>query len=170
MKAKKKEDSKVKFDSAIFFVKDLAKSKQFYADLLSQKIVWDFGKNITFEGGFAIWKREDALDIIFSESAPKERRGKNGTNNTEVYFESANLEELYEKLKENGIKFVHPIREERWGQRSFRAYDPDGYIIRFGEPMSSVVARHHQKGMSPEDIAKKVVIPLEVVNKILEII
>lgn len=150
--------------SAIF-VQDVEKSKNFYANILGQKITMDFGLNVAFEGNLAIWEKNYALNTIFSENA---KNVKVGSNNVEIYFESTNLEKLYQKLENEGIKLLHPIAEAPWGKRSFRVYDPDNHIIEIGEPMSTVVIRLHQNGMSPEEITKKSMMPIEIVNKILE--
>ena len=63
--------SNPKFESAVFFVQDVDKSKNFYVNILGQKITMDFGLNVAFEGGLAIWETEYALNTIFSEKAKK---------------------------------------------------------------------------------------------------
>ena len=164
-KKKKEEISFPKFESTVFFVQDVEKSKNFYANILGQKILMDFGLNVGFEGGFAIWDADYALKSIFQEKADKI---KVGGNNTEIYFESSKLESLYQKLKNESVEFIHPIREAPWGQKAFRIRDPDKNIIEFGEPMSDVVIRLHEQGKTIEEIAKKSLMPIEIINKILE--
>ena len=84
-------------------------------------------------------------------------------------FESAVffVQDIDQKLEDNDVKLIHPIIEAPWGQKAFRAYDPDNHIIEFGEPMTAVVIRLHQKGMSPEEIIQKTTMPIEIVNQIL---
>ena len=157
-----KKYSNPEFKSAVFFVQDVAKSKNFYTNILGQKIMMDLGRNVIFEGGLGIWEANYALNTIFSDKVEV------GGNNVEIYFESSILEEVYQKLENNDVKLLNPIIEAPWGQRTFRVYDPDNHIIEFGEPMPTVVIRLHQKGMSPEEIIKKTKMPVEIVNKILE--
>jgi len=151
-----------KFESSAFFVDDVEKSKYFYANILGQKILMDFGRNVGFEGGFAIWEKEYALNTIYSDKA---RSVSVGGNNSEIYFESSNLDDLCNKIKKEGIKFIHPIHEHPWGQRAFRVFDPDNHIIEFGEPMSIVVLRYHKQGMNVEEISKKTLMPIEMIKK-----
>jgi catechol 2,3-dioxygenase-like lactoylglutathione lyase family enzyme len=167
MSEKKQEEkySNPKFESAVFFVQDVDRSKEFYTNILGQKITMNLGRNVVFEGGLAIWEANYALNTIFSDKA---KNVKVGGNNVEIYFESSNLEEVYQKLENNNVKLLNPITEAPWGQKTFRVYDPDNNIIEFGEPMPAVVIRLHQKGMSPEEITKKTKMPIEIVNKILE--
>ena len=163
-----KEEEKGKnpaFHSAVFFVADINKSKQFYSDLLGQKIIMDFGRNVGFEGGLAIWERNYAVNMIFGENANNIDVGK---NNAEIYFEYLALDELFQRITEEKVRVIHPILEQPWGQRAFRIYDPDNHIIEFAEPMSNVVLRFRESGMKLEEIAKKSLMPIEFIKMVLQ--
>jgi catechol 2,3-dioxygenase-like lactoylglutathione lyase family enzyme len=153
------------FRSIVLLVKEIKKSKHFYNIVLGQKVIMDFGKNVGFEGGLAIWEREYALNLIFQE---KMRDIKVGINNAEIYFESDDLYDLYERISKEEIKVIHSIREQPWGQRVFRIYDPDNHIIEFAESMASVVLRLDMKGFSLEEIAKKSLMPKEFIKMVLQ--
>ena len=47
------------------------------------------------------------------------------------------------------------LKSNHEGQKCFRIYDPDKHIIEFGEPMSIVIERFGNQGLSVEDIVKK---------------
>ena len=85
-----------------------------------------------------------------------------------VYFETHELEETYEHLAQAGVEFVHPIREEPWGQRVMRLYDPDGHIIEIGEPLEAVVLRLHHQGLSADSISEKTSMTEEQVKRVLD--
>ncbi|MCW3996987.1 MAG: VOC family protein [Candidatus Bathyarchaeota archaeon] len=121
--------------SVVFLVNDIEKSKYFYTDVLGQKVVMDFGRNVGFEGGLSIWEKEYALNLIFQGKASDV---KVDGNNFELYFESDDLDALFNRLEGN-INLIHSIIEHPWGQRAFRVYDPDDHIIEFAESMTSVV-------------------------------
>ena len=152
------------YQSVVLLVEDIEKSKYFYNVVLGQKIVMDFGRNVGFEGGLAIWEKKYALNLIFEE---KKSNVKVGSNNAEIYFEFDALSDLYEKLK-GRIKIIHPIREHSWGQRAFRGYDPDGHILEFAESMASVVLRLHSEGLGVEEISKKSMMPIEFIHLVLK--
>jgi hypothetical protein len=57
------------FKSAVLLAKDVKKSKHFYNIVLGQEIVMDFGRNVGFIGGLAIWEQDYALNLIFQEKA-----------------------------------------------------------------------------------------------------
>jgi catechol 2,3-dioxygenase-like lactoylglutathione lyase family enzyme len=151
------------YHSCVLLVKDIGKSKHFYNSILGQKIVMDFGRNVGFVGGLALWERDYALNLIFEE---KKQDIKVGANNAEIYFECENLDDLFNRLKEK-IKVIHPIREHPWGQRAFRIYDPDNHIIEFAESMESVILRLHLNGLNLEEISKKSMMPIEFIRMTL---
>jgi predicted enzyme related to lactoylglutathione lyase len=154
-----------KYQTAVFFVSDIKKAKQFYSEILEQKIVADFGKNEGFEGGLSIWEKDYALNTIFKEKAKEVTVG---ANSAEIYFESSNLTDLFERLTKEAVKIIHPIVEHPWGQRAFRIYDPDNHIIEFGEPMSDVIVRFYNNGLSIKEIAEKSLMPVEFIIMVLQ--
>ena len=152
------------YHSCVLLVKDIERSKHFYSIVLGQQIIMDFGRNVGFEGGLAIWEREYALKMIFQEKA---KDAIVGENNFEVYFETKNLYNLYKRLVKEKVKVIHSIREHPWGQRAFRIYDPDSHIIEFAESMESVVKRLNSDGVEIEEISKKTMMPIEFIKMVI---
>jgi len=153
------------YRSVVLLVEDIEKSKEFYNKLLGQKIIMDFGRNVGFEGGLAIWEKEYALNLIFQE---RSYNIKVGANNSEIYFESDDLETFYSRICKERIKIIHPIRQHPWGQRAFRVYDLDDHIIEFAESMESVVKRLDREGLSLEEISKKSMMPKDFIKMALK--
>jgi catechol 2,3-dioxygenase-like lactoylglutathione lyase family enzyme len=156
----------IKFQSGVIFVKDVEASRRFYEGLLGQEVEMDFGPNVGFVGGFAIWQVDHACQTIF-ERAPG-GTGSLGSENYELYFEADDLDTPHAQLSDAGVQFAHPLREQPWGQRVFRVYDPDGHIVEIGEPMPVVIQRFLAQGMSAEEAAERTSMPLEIVQKIAE--
>ena len=156
---------KPKFICSLIFVKDVNRSKDFYQNVLRQKIEWDFGRNVSFECGLSLWDGAYAHEITGLTQLSTDAWGK---QNLELYFETEDLDREYEFLTKNDVLFVHPIIDQPWGQRCFRIYDRDHHIIEFGEPMPLVIRRYHDEGMSIEDIKKKTFMPIEAILSILE--
>lgn len=139
-------------------VKDLEVSKTFYVDLLDQTIKYDLGKNITFEGDFAIHLRSDYQELLGENPITE------GGNNFELYFELDDMEALLEKLMEHDVQFVHEMREQPWRQRVLRFYDPDKHIIEVGETMQHLCSRLKNEGLSQEEVQKITGLPSEFVE------
>ena len=154
----------LKFISSVIFVKDIQASRHFYEDVLNQKIDADFGLSIGYVGGFSIWQSDHALQTIFGTSTAEANRL--GSRNFEFVFETEELDEVLERVKQANVPFVHPIVEQPWGQRVFRIYDPDGYIVEFGEPMDAVIRRLLDEGRSVEDVTRQTAMPFETVEAI----
>jgi predicted enzyme related to lactoylglutathione lyase len=152
----------IKFESAVVLVKDVATSRQFYEGVLEQEVFMDFGPNVSFAGGaFAIWQVDHAHGIMFGKPS-----GEVGQGEMEVYFESDDVNGVVERFEEAGVKFVHPMREQPWGQRVVRVYDPDGHIVEVGEPIPVFVTRFLSQGISVEQAAERTGIPVEAVQQI----
>jgi catechol 2,3-dioxygenase-like lactoylglutathione lyase family enzyme len=155
----------LRFVCPLVVVEDIAASRRFYEQLLGQLVKADYGEDVAFEGNFAIHHRPhyqsllgDAADYPVSTKA----------NNGELYFETDEIEVVYERLKQAGAEFIHAIREEPWGQRVMRLYDPDGHIVEIGEPMEAAVARLHNEGLSVAKICERTLMPREIVERAIE--
>jgi catechol 2,3-dioxygenase-like lactoylglutathione lyase family enzyme len=140
----------VKFISTLITVSDIKKSRDFYQNVLGQKVKYDFGENITFDGGFAIHERAHFKKLIDNKEI------KVGGNNFELYFEHDDVSGIEKKLIENNITFVHKTREQPWRQRVIRFYDLDRNIIEVGESMEFLSYRLFREGNSMDEIAKTI--------------
>lgn len=145
------------FHSTVLFVKDIEVSKEFYSRFLNFSIEHDFGKNVIMSNGLSLW------EINPEHIINKELETTIESNRFELYFEADNLEEISHKLKTAGVKFLHFIEEEPWGQRTIRLFDPDNHLVEIGEPMDIFINNMHNKGLTPAQISAKSGIPIETV-------
>lgn len=150
----------MKYISPLIVVNDIATSREFYEKMLGQKIKYDFGANVTFEGDFSIHLERHFQDLIGERFQILKK-----ANNFELYFETEELEIIIQKLRASKVEFIHDIKEQPWGQRVARFYDPDHHIIEIGESMDSVILRYHRAGFLPKDIHKKTSMPMEVIEQ-----
>jgi hypothetical protein len=86
-------------------------------------------------------------------------------HNGESYFETDEVELFSQRLRQAGVEFIHTVREQPWGQRVMRFYDPYGHVIEIGEPMEAVVRRFHEQGLPIDDIAKRTSLLREFVER-----
>ena len=89
-------------------------------------------------------------------------------NAVELVFEETEMDKFIEHLKGFDIEYVHDIVEHSWGQRVIRFYDPDYHIIEVGEDMKMVVMRFINSGMTNEQVAERMRVPLEHVQGYLD--
>ncbi len=129
------------------------------------EVTADFGANVTLSDRIALqtldtWqgfvhKTQD--DICF------------GHNSAELYFEVKDMDSFTQKLTEwPQIEYLHPLKEHSWGQRVLRFYDLDRHIVEVGEDIIMVVRRFVGQGMSPEQTAKRMDVPLSYVISCLD--
>lgn len=147
----------MKFTSTLLAVGNMEKSKQFYHDVIGLNVVADFGANVTLDGGIVL----QTLDTW--ESFIRTERIVLPNNAGELYFEEEDIAAFCAHLKAFEIHYVHGLLEHRWGQRVIRFYDPDGHMIEVGEKLDAVVLRFMKQGLSAEETAARMDIPLDFV-------
>jgi catechol 2,3-dioxygenase-like lactoylglutathione lyase family enzyme len=154
----------MRFICPLIVVNNIEVSRNFYENVLNQKVQCDFGENVSFEDGFAIHLKSHFSDLISINKNDIVQK----SNNSELYFEEDNLDSFLQKLKSiDSVEYVHGLKEQPWGQRVIRFYDPDKHIVEVGEPMESVVKRFLSKGLSIEEIVKRTLMPEEFVRQCL---
>jgi catechol 2,3-dioxygenase-like lactoylglutathione lyase family enzyme len=151
--------------STAIFVKDIGAARDFYEKILQQQVELDFGKNIIFKGNLAIWEIQDYH--IIPKALGIEKTSDSTVNRFELYFETEDLDAVYNRLKQNGIRFMHEIHEEIWGQRTIRFFDPDSHLIEIGESLKQFVCRFYKQGMTVEQVSEKTHVPVAEVQRLI---
>ncbi len=150
-------ESPLIYRNTVLFVKDIGRSKAFYQKFLLQKTAFDFDKTMGFTSGIALWEVQQDHPL---------NAGKADSAGFELYFDSEDLDGDYHNIKKAGLRFKHEIREENWGQRTIRFYDPDGHLIEIGESLEVFVGRM-ARTMTVAEITAKTSIPEADVKKII---
>ena len=154
----------VNFCSSVLLVNNIKDSREFYEDILGQTVEIDHGECIGFVGGFSIWQIEHAFEIMAKDYSSSLSGNKNG--HFELYFESDDLDDMHKKLIARKVEFVHDVIEQPWGQRAFRIYDPDKHMVEIGEPMTAVIKRYLNQGITAIEVAKRTSMPFEIVQTV----
>lgn len=150
------------YKGTLIAVKNIEESKKFYHDILDMNVVGDFGANVQLDGGLFL----QALDTWSGFINSKEVYLKN--NAGELYFEVSDINEFYKKLQAANIEYVHELMEHNWGQRVVRFYDPNHHIIEVAEDISMVVKRFFHSGMTVEQVADRMDVPVDYVKECLK--
>lgn len=153
----------MKYVCTLIAVKNIEQSKKFYHDLLNQEVIADLGANVTLTGGFALQTAESWQNFIQKE----EQEVLYGNNDAELYFEEDDIDSFMDRLKDFGVEYVHYLKEHAWGQRVVRFYDLDKHIIEVGENMAVVAKRFVDSGLTVEQTAKRMAVPIEYIKVLL---
>lgn len=148
----------MKFKNPLIVVRDIDKSVDFYKKLLGLRVVMDFGANKTLTGGLCLQTLDTYRDFIDGGEISF------GGNTFELYFEEDDFDRFIDKLESIDVDYVHPAKEHSWGQRVVRFYDPDRHIIEVGENMKSVCRRFLESGLSIEQVATRMDVPIKFVT------
>lgn len=151
--------------SVALFVKDIELSRLFYVEVLGQEVELDFGGNIIFKSGFAIWqiRSEHIIPATLGESKIFDP----SVNRFELYFETEDIEDVFNRLKQSGVRYLHEMHEEAWGQRTVRFFDPDGHLIEVGESLGCFVRRFYEQGLSVSAVSERTSVPPAEVKRLL---
>jgi catechol 2,3-dioxygenase-like lactoylglutathione lyase family enzyme len=151
----------MKYHSVGIFVTDIEVSRRFYTEVLGRQIEHDFGGNIILAGGISIWQI-DANHIL-----SRTLNTNAAANRFELYFETEDIQGVGSRLNEYGVRYLHDVIEEPWGQRTIRFFDPDGHLIEVGESMVTFIGRMHRQGMTVQQISLKTSISQEHVRGLI---
>ena len=127
----------MKIKNPMLVVTDINKSLEFYIKVLGLHVIMDFGANKTLTGGLALQTLETWNEFIGTDNVSF------GSNSSEVYFEEDNFDKFADRLKN---------------------YDPDKHIIEVGENIKVVCKRFLDSGMTPEQVAERMDVPMKFVN------
>ncbi|WP_315081724.1 VOC family protein [uncultured Clostridium sp.] len=155
----------MKFTNPLIVVNDMEKAKQFYQEVLGLNVILDFGANVTLAGGISLQTKKSWMAFINKQEDEIQFE----CNNAELYFEEENFDSFIEKINNiTDIQYVHPVIEHSWGQRVVRFYDLDKHIIEIGESMLVVCKRFMKSGLSIEETAKRMDVPVEYVQSCIK--
>lgn len=150
----------MKFKNPLLAVSNMAQSIAFYEEVLGLHKIMDFGANVTLTGGLSLQTRETWAEFI---GVSPDELGWCGKV-SELYFEEDDFDAFVEKLGGLEIHYVHPVKKHAWGQRVVRFYDPDCHIIEVGENIKAVCKRFLDSGMTMEQTAKRMDVPVKLVK------
>lgn len=152
----------MKLNNPMLIVTDMDKSVDFYKKVFGLRVVMDFGANKTLTGGLVLQTIETFKEFIGTDAIYF------GGNNFEIYFEENDFDIFINRLKECNVEYVHPVKEHSRGQRVVRIYDLDRHIIEIGENMKVVCRRFLASGMTPEQVATRMDVPIKFVNACMQ--
>lgn len=154
----------MKYAGTLLCVSDIKRAKEFYETLFGCEVGMDLGVHVAFTNGIFLQEENSWMEFI--------HQSKNtlayGGNDAELYFEERDIDAFAQKLDAFHVELVHPLKEHSWGQRVVRFYDPDRHIIEVGEHLGGVVRRFMAAGMTLEETARRMDVPLEMLTAFLE--
>ena len=106
-------------------VRDVARSKSFYQDILGMDVVWEPDpQNVYLSSG--------CDNIALHEVSQSFATGATEQQLDHLGFVVATIDQvkqLEETFRASGVKIVHPFKLHRDGSASFYCADPDGIVI-----------------------------------------
>ena len=154
----------MKYSGTLLSVRDIARARRLYEGLLGCVVSLDLGVHIAYTNGIFLQQEQSWREFI----AKEEGEIAYGANDAELYFEEHEIESFYVRMRVFDVELLHGMIEHSWGQRVVRFYDYDGHIIEVGEHLGDVARRFLNEGMSLEEVAKRMDVPLETIEALLK--
>lgn len=152
----------------VLFVKNAAKSREFYVNILGMNIAMSNGDlNFFFKEGFAIWQvsENNEIPIRLGYEVITDR---DAANRFELCFETEDIDSVFQQLKKNNVSFLHELNTEIWGQRTIRFFDPDNHLIEIGESMHVFLKRvYEEEKQDIEATSRRTFTPVEAIRYFL---
>lgn len=109
---------------AVFAVKDLRESVDFYLNVLGFESRWLWGDPPTFAG--VRWGTAQVMLCL------DPARG--NVEGLQHWFRVTDVDDVYRRQKSAGAQIIQDIENKPWGFREYTVRDPNGYHLRFAGP------------------------------------
>jgi len=153
----------MKYSGTLLVVRDMSRARKLYEGLLGCVVGMDLGVHVAYKNGISLQEEQSWLSFIDKQADDITY----SANDSELYFEEHEIESFYVRLRVFDVELIHELIEHSWGQRVVRFYDMDGHIIEVGEHMGDVTRRFFNSGMTREETAKRMDVPLEMLDVFL---
>jgi GNAT superfamily N-acetyltransferase len=127
---------------AILAVADVPATVRFYRDKLGFTGEWLWGDPPTFGG--VRWGKVSILFCLQPALAAK-------VEGHQHYFFVSGIDQLYERHRQNAVQIISSLEAKPWGLREYTVHDPNGYHLRFGEPVAAHASSAPPKGL-PQNV------------------
>ncbi|HET6979292.1 MAG TPA: VOC family protein [Pyrinomonadaceae bacterium] len=105
----------------IRLVRDLTIQRAFYEEIFDWPVIDDWGGGVMYDTGAA------TFELIQDSEADKP------SSSSRIAISVPDVWSLFERLK-NKVPVIFPLRDNSWGDTSFRIKDPDGFPITLFTP------------------------------------
>jgi catechol 2,3-dioxygenase-like lactoylglutathione lyase family enzyme len=159
----------IKNCTPVLFADNARSLRDFYVERLGMTEVMNCGDmNYMFAEGFAIWQ-PDPQNIIPRHLGMDRITDAGATSRFELCFETGDIDAVYGALRAAGVRFLHEMNTEIWGQRTVRFYDPAGHLVEVGEAMHVFLRRiFEQEGRDLETTARRTFMTVDALKSFLE--
>ena len=153
----------MKYSGTLIAVSDMKRARALYEGLMGCEVAMDLGVHVAYKDGIFLQTKESWTEFIERDASAISF----GANDAELYFDEHDMDSFLQRLEAFGVELVHPLKEHGWGQRVVRFYDTDRHIIEVGEHLGDVARRFFAQGMTREETAKRMDVPLEMLDAFL---
>ncbi len=111
----------------VLFISDLARSKRFYCDILTFKVLFEDENSAGLQMGddmLMLLEPDASKDLLGGATGSPKGRAPMGVFNLFV----DDVDAWYARLREAGVEFLLEPQDRDWGRRTAHFSDPDGFV------------------------------------------
>ncbi|MEA4869283.1 MAG: VOC family protein [Christensenella sp.] len=158
------QEVRMQYSGTLIVVREIERARAFYEGLLGCEVSMELDVHIAYTNGLSLQAAPSWAAFIERDPSAISFGG----NDAELYFEEHDLDALLTRLEAFGVELIHSLKEHSWGQRAVRFYDADRHIIEVGEHLGDVARRFLAQGMTRDQVAKRMDVPVEMLAVFLE--
>jgi catechol 2,3-dioxygenase-like lactoylglutathione lyase family enzyme len=126
--------------SPFFIAADVDRSVAFYRDRLGFTLVFQESEPPRGTPFFAIVSRDNVMLFLKGSGAALPNPKRYTWARWDAYFLVPDPDALAAEFEGRGVGFSESLKDTHDGLRGFELMDPDGYVLFFGRPASSISA------------------------------
>lgn len=109
---------------------DIIKSLTYYQDVLGFTFDFQYGEPPVYAG-----VNSGDAEIYFNFSPELVKTLKERGLNPDIFIWVTNVDYLFNIHVKNGAEIVEPISDRPWGARQYVVKEPNGYFLKFAQPI-----------------------------------
>jgi uncharacterized glyoxalase superfamily protein PhnB len=123
-------DSQIHSTVPVVNTDDIAKSLAYYQDVLGFAIDFQYGDPPVYAG-----VNSGAAEIYFTHSPDFVKLIADHALHPDIFIWVTDADQYFNLHVKNGAEIIEPIADRSWGARQYVVRDPNGYHLKFAQPL-----------------------------------
>jgi uncharacterized glyoxalase superfamily protein PhnB len=123
-------DSQIHSTVPVVSTDDIAKSLAYYQDVLGFAVDFQYGDPPVYAG-----VNSGAAEIYFTHSPDFVKLVADRALHPDIFIWVTNADYYFNLHVKNGAEIIEPIADRPWGARQYVVRDPNGYHLKFAQPL-----------------------------------
>jgi catechol 2,3-dioxygenase-like lactoylglutathione lyase family enzyme len=127
----------LRITATVLFVNNLDTCRVFYRDVLGFEETFTDDVSVAYrvdEQDFVLLRTSEAVNMISAEAVSP---GQPGGPRVLLCAHAADIDATFDALRERGLPFIKPPKDQHWGRRTAYFADPEGNLWELWQPLAT---------------------------------